>query len=52
MMDLGKYTQVVLWSYAAALALIMALVALSLWQAAKTRNALREVEARQGKHNG
>ena len=45
-MDLGKYAQVVLWSYAGAIALILALIALSLWQAAKTRHALRAVEAR------
>lgn len=45
-MDLGKYTQVVLWSYAGAVALILALIALSLWQAAKTRRALRAVERR------
>lgn len=51
-MDMGKYTQVVLWSYAAAIALILALVALSIWQAAKTRSALREVEARQKKPHG
>jgi heme exporter protein D len=51
MMDLGKYAQVVLWSYAGAIALIAALIALSLWQAAKTRRALREVEARQEQTN-
>ena len=45
-MDLGKYAQVVLWSYAGAIALILALIALSLWQAAKTRSALRAVEDR------
>ena len=45
-MDLGKYAQVVLWSYAGAIALILALIALSLWQAAKTRSALRAVEGR------
>ena len=52
MMNLGEYAQVVLWSYAGAIALIMALVALSLWQAAKTRRALREEEARIGQVNG
>ena len=46
MMDLGKYAQVVLWSYAGALALILALIAQSLWQATKTRRALRVVEDR------
>lgn len=51
-MDLGKYAQVVLWSYAGAIALILALVALSLWQATKTRRALKEVEDRQANSNG
>lgn len=51
-MDLGKYTQVVLWSYAGAIALILALVAVSLWQAVKTRRALLQAESRQGKSNG
>jgi heme exporter protein D len=51
-MDLGKYAQVVLWAYAGAIALILALIAFSLWQAANTRRALREVEDRQGKSNG
>ncbi len=45
-MDLGKYAQVVLWSYAGAIALILALIVQSLWQAAKTRRALRAVEGR------
>lgn len=51
-MDLGKYTQVVLWSYAGAIALLLALVALSIWQAAKMRRALKEVEDRQGVSHG
>ncbi len=51
-MDLGKYGQVVLWSYVAAIGLIAVLIAFSLWQAAKTRRALREVEARQEQING
>ena len=46
MMDLGKYAQIVLWSYAGAIALILALIAFSLWQAKKTRRALRVVEDR------
>lgn len=46
-MDLGKYAQVVLWSYAGAITLILALVAVSLWQAAKIRRALKQVEDRQ-----
>ena len=51
-MDLGKYTQVVLWAYAGSILLILALLAQSLWQAARTRRALREAERRQGKSNG
>ena len=51
-MDLGKHAQVVLGAYAGAIVLILVLVVLSLWQAAKTRRALREAEDRQGKTNG
>ena len=51
-MDLGKYAEVVLWSYVGAIGLIAALIGLSLWQAAKTRLALSEVEARQGQTDG
>lgn len=51
-MDLGKYAETVLWSYLGAIGLIGALIALSLWQAAKTRRALREEEARIGQVNG
>lgn len=45
-MDLGKYTETVLWSYVGAIGLICVLIGLSLWQAAKTRRALRDAEAR------
>ena len=47
-MDLGKYTETVLWSYVGAIGLIGALIFVSLWQAAKTRRALREAETRIG----
>lgn len=50
--ELGKYAGAVLWSYAASVALIVALVALSLWQGAKVKRALAEVEKRQEKDNG
>lgn len=50
--DLGKYASAVLTSYGVAIALIVALVALSLWRGAKVRRALREVENRQGKTHG
>ncbi len=45
----GKYAFSVLWSYAATAVLIAALVGLTLWQAARVKRALAEVEARQGK---
>ena len=43
--DLGKYAVPVLSAYAVSIALILALVWLSVRQAARTRAALREVEA-------
>ncbi len=51
-MDLGKYAETVLWSYLGAVGLISALIGLSLWQAAKTRRALRDAEARIGQAHG
>jgi heme exporter protein D len=50
MPDLGKYAGAVLWSYLATIAVIAALVAVSLWQGARIKRALREVEERQGKN--
>lgn len=52
MPDLGKYAGAVLSSYAASIALIVVLVAFSLWKAARVKRALREIEARQGKTHG
>ncbi|MFN6925224.1 MAG: heme exporter protein CcmD [Tabrizicola sp.] len=52
MPDLGKYAFAVLASYAATAVLIAGLVALSLWQSARTKRALDEAEARQGKTHG
>jgi heme exporter protein D len=52
MPDLGKYAFAVLGSYAATAVLLAALVGLSLWQAARMKRALSEVEARQGKTDG
>jgi heme exporter protein D len=49
MPDLGKYAFAVLGSYAATILLIVALVALSIWQGARVRDRLREVEERQGR---
>jgi heme exporter protein D len=52
MPDLGKYAFAVLGSYAATAVLVAGLVALSLWQSARMKRALAEVEARQGKSDG
>ncbi|MDZ4312135.1 MAG: heme exporter protein CcmD [Cypionkella sp.] len=52
MMELGKYAGAVIGSYAASVVLIVALVALSIWQSARVKRALNEVEARQEKKNG
>ncbi len=49
MPELGKYAVVVMGSYAATAVLLVLLVALSLWQSARVRRALAEVEARQEK---
>lgn len=51
MMGLGKYAEAVIGSYAASVALIVVLVALSIWKGARVKKALTEVEARQGKTN-
>ncbi len=50
MPDLGKYAGAVMWSYAATIAVIVALVAYSLWHGARVKRALREVEERQGRN--
>ncbi len=47
--DLGKYAFAVLSSYAASIVLLLAVVALTLWQGRRVKRALAEVEARQGK---
>jgi heme exporter protein D len=52
MPDLGKYATVVLSSYGAALGLLVALVAVSIWRGRRVKRQLGEVEARQGKNNG
>lgn len=49
MPDLGKYAATVLGAYGAALALLAALVVLTLWQAARMKRALDEVERRERK---
>ncbi len=52
MSDLGKFAGAVLGSYAATAVLIALLLGVSLWQAARVKRALAEVEARQGKTDG
>ena len=52
MPDLGKFATAVLGSYAATAVLIALLLGVSLWQAARVKRALAEVEARQGKSDG
>ena len=50
MPDLGKYAGTVLGAYAAAIMLLAALVALTLWQGARMKRALEDVERREGKN--
>jgi heme exporter protein D len=52
MPDLGKYAVAVLGSYAASIALIAALVAVSFWQRARAKRLLAEIEARAEKSDG
>lgn len=49
MIELGKYAAAVIGSYAISIALIAALVALSIWKSARVKRALADVEARAGK---
>ncbi|MGV8986291.1 MAG: heme exporter protein CcmD [Cypionkella sp.] len=49
MPDLGKYADTVLSAYAASIVLLVALVALTLWQGARMKRALEDVERREGK---
>ncbi|WP_199252592.1 heme exporter protein CcmD [Chachezhania sediminis] len=44
--DLGKYTDTVLWSYAASIALLVGVVVATLWRGRKVRAELRRIEAR------
>lgn len=52
MPDLGKYAFAVLGSYLTTAVLIAALVGLSLWQSARMKRRLSELEARQEKSDG
>lgn len=48
--DLGKYADTVLSAYVVTLALILGLVALSLWQSARMRRALDAQERRMARN--
>lgn len=52
MPELGKYAFAVVGSYAATALLLAGLLGLTLWQSARMKRALAEVEARQGKVDG
>lgn len=52
MPDLGRYAVAVLSSYGASLALLLAIVALTLWRGRRVKQQLDEVEARQEKRDG
>lgn len=52
MPELGKYAVAVLGSYAVTAILVAGLVGLSLWQSARTKRALAEIEARQERSDG
>ncbi len=49
MVDLGQYAVPVLSAYAVTIALLVALVAGSIWRARRVARALAEVEARRGR---
>ncbi|MBI1172771.1 heme exporter protein CcmD [bacterium] len=50
MPDLGKYAVTVLSAYGAAIALLVVLVAVTLWQGARMKRLLEDVERREGKN--
>ena len=50
MPDLGKYATAVLSSYAVSIALIVILVAASIWRARRVRAQLEQVEDRRRSH--
>lgn len=52
MPELGKYAAAVIGSYVATIAVLGALVVVSLWQGRRVKRALAEVEARQEKTHG
>jgi heme exporter protein D len=46
MPDLGKYADAILWSWAATLVLVAAVIAVSWWQSARVKKKLDAAEAR------
>lgn len=50
MPDLGKYAGAVLSAYGVTIALVIALVAVSLWQGARIKRQLDRIEAEEGKN--
>lgn len=52
MPDMGKYAETVLSAYGASIALLILLVAISLWRGRRVRAELARVEARAGRSNG
>jgi len=50
--DLGKYADVVIGSYVVGLALLAAIIGLTLWRGARVKRALAAIEARQGLTGG
>lgn len=50
MPNLGKYFDAVMGAYVVALALIAAIVILSLWRGARVKRQLSEIEKRHKKH--
>ena len=49
MIDLGKYAGTVLSAYGASVVLLVALVALTLWQGSRMKRRLAEIEGRLAK---
>ncbi|MEL6463341.1 MAG: heme exporter protein CcmD [Pseudomonadota bacterium] len=50
MPDLGKYADAVLSAYAVSVALLVAIVALTLWRGRKVRAEMENVERRSGRN--
>ena len=51
MPELGKYAGAVLGSYAAGFVLLAIIVWLTLWQGARAKRALKEMEGRAGRND-